>query len=67
MHPLPERMAALEERVTNIRNKLNEVSERVDEIYSLIQQGKGAKWVVLVIVSLLSGLVGMAGHKLLPF
>lgn len=67
MHPLPERMATLEERVQNIQKKLDDISERVDEIYSLIQRGKGAKWVIVVMASAVSGIIGIVAHKLLPF
>lgn len=66
MQPLPERIATLEERVLNIQKKLEEVSDRVDEIYVIIQRGKGAKWVVLGICSVMSGFVGVIAHKLLP-
>lgn len=67
MHPLPERMAALEERVLHIKNQLDKISDRVDEIYVLIQRGKGAKWVIITVASALSGVIGIVAHKLLPF
>lgn len=67
MQPVPERVATLEERVQNISRQVDAIAERVDEIYVLIQRGKGAKWVVLLLASVLSGGVGMAAHKLLPF
>lgn len=67
MTSLPERLAALEERVLNTKNKLDEMAERVDEIYSLIQRGKGAKWAIVTFASLVSAILGVIGHKLLPF
>lgn len=67
MKTVPERLATLEERDRHIVNKLDEVSKRVDEIYTLIQRGKGAKWMVVVLVSLISWAIGAAGHKWLPF
>lgn len=67
MTTVPERLAALEERVANTKNKLDEISERVDEIYVLIQRGKGAKWAVITIASAVSGLLGIIAHKILPF
>lgn len=67
MRTVPERLAALEERVKNIAEDVQEISKRVDEIYSLIQQGKGAKWVILIVASAISGLLGVIGHKWLPF
>ncbi len=67
MQPLPERLAALEERVLNIKAKLDEIAERVDEIHSLIQRGKGAKWVIITLVSAISSGIGMVVHKVLPF
>lgn len=67
MHTVPERLAALEERVRNVAEDVYEISQRVDEIRSLIQQGKGAKWVIILIASAISGVLGIIGHKLLPF
>lgn len=67
MNSVPERLAALEERVRNVAEDVREISKRVDEIRSLIQQGKGAKWVILFIASAISGVLGVIGHKLLPF
>lgn len=67
MRTVPERLAALEERVKNIAEDVHEISKRVDEIYSLIQQGKGAKWVILGIASAISAMLGVIGHKWLPF
>lgn len=68
MATIPERLAALEERVEHIRKQVVKVSERVDEIYLLIQRGKGAKWVLMGIVSIMSWAVGFAfSHKILPF
>lgn len=68
MSTVPERLARLEERVDNIRTELAEVSKRVDEIYLLIQRGKGAKWVLVGLISLVSWALGFAfSHKILPF
>ena len=67
MQPVPERLAALEERVRNIAEDVHETRKRVDEICSLIQQGKGAKWVIIGFASTISGALGILGHKLLPF
>lgn len=68
MSTLPERTATLEERVDHLRTELRKVSDRVDEIYLLIQRGKGAKWVLVGLVSLFSGAIGFAfSHKILPF
>lgn len=64
----PERLARLEERVEHVREELGKVSERVDEIYVLIQRGKGAKWVLMGLISLVSWAIGFAlSHKILPF
>jgi gamma-glutamyl phosphate reductase len=67
MSTFPERLAALEERVRNMAKDLEKISEGVDEIRSLIQQGKGAKWVIILIASIVSGVLGVIGHKWLPF
>lgn len=67
MRTVPERLAMLEERLHHNANKLDEVAKRVDEIYLLIQRGKGAKWVLVGILALISWAVGMGGHKWLPF
>lgn len=67
MQSIPERLAALEERVLNVKNKVDGISDRVDEIYSLIQRGKGAKWVVVTLVSMVSGAFGIIAHKMLSF
>jgi hypothetical protein len=67
MQPVPERVATLEERVKNIAEEVQCIAVRVDEIYQLIQRGKGAKWAVLTIVSAISGGFGVIAHKLLPF
>lgn len=67
MKTLPERLATLEESVRNIKEDLSEARKRVDEIHSLIQQGKGAKWLLVTGVGAISGILGILGHKVLPF
>lgn len=67
MQPVPERVATLEERVQNIAIQVREIAERVDEIYAIIQRGKGAKWVIVTMASVISGVVGIIAHKALPF
>lgn len=67
MQPVPERVATLEERVQNIAKQVGEIAERVDEIYAIIQRGKGAKWVIVTMASVISGVVGIIAHKALPF
>jgi len=67
MQSVPERLAALEERVRNIGDDVSEIADRVDEIRSLIQQGKGAKWVIVVMASVIGTALGAIAHKMLPF
>lgn len=66
MKTIPERLATLEERAIHSANKMDKVSERVDDIYLLIQRGKGAKWLLVFLAMLVSWIVGIAGHKWLP-
>lgn len=64
----PERLARLEERVDNVRTEMAKVSERVDEIYVILQRGKGAKWVLMGLIAFASWAIGFAlSHKVLPF
>lgn len=68
MQTVPERLATLEERAKHVTTEVEKISERVDEIYEIIQRGKGAKWVITGIVTLLSGGFGAwVTHKILPF
>lgn len=67
MKSYPERLAALEERVRYIGEDVAELVKRVDEIRELIQQGKGAKWVIVGIATMFGGGLGAALHKLLGF
>lgn len=64
---LSERVAALEERVLNIAKQQDHICERVDEIYALVQRGKGAKWAIVTIVGIISGIIGILTHKALPW
>ena len=64
--PIPERMATVEERLNNVVSRLEIVTSRLEEIEALIQQGKGAKWVVVGIVGTISGIAVAFFHKLFP-
>ena len=64
--PLPERMATVEERLNNVVDRLEVVTSRLEEIEALIQQGKGAKWVIVGVVGTVSGVLVAFFHKLFP-
>lgn len=57
-----ERLATLEERVRNIGIEVDKISQRVEEIYALVQRGKGAKWAIVAIAYI----VGLISHKFAP-
>jgi len=61
-----ERLAALEERVANIRDQIAKISDRTDEVYALMQRGKGAKWMVIALATLISWIMGVVAHKIVP-
>jgi hypothetical protein len=61
-----ERIATLEERIHNMDIKLERMSLRVDDIYEIIQRGKGAKWALVGLVSFVSWGLGIFVHKILP-
>lgn len=67
MKTVPERLAALEERVRYIAEDMSEVRKHLDEIRSIIQQGKGAKWVIVGMATVLGSGLGAVAHKILGF
>lgn len=64
---VPERLARLDERVRNIKDDVEHIAKRLDEIHSMIQRGKGAKWAILTFASAIAGVIGAYAHKLFPF
>jgi hypothetical protein len=66
MATVPERLAALEERVRNLSEDVRQLSERTTETYNFLQASKGAKWVVLLLATIVSASLGLGFHKFLP-
>lgn len=60
MPELEERIAVLEANQMNMRDKLAEVSVKVDEMHSVLLQAKGARWAILGVASLAGFLAGKA-------
>lgn len=67
MDTMPERLARLEERVSGVKNDVAKIQTVVDDIHSIILQGKGVKWVIIGAVGLFSSFFGSYAHKLLSF
>jgi hypothetical protein len=61
MPELEERIAVLEANQVHMRDKLNEMSSKVDEMHELLLQAKGAKWAILGVASLAGFLAGKFG------
>ena len=60
-----ERIAALEVEVRYLRSELSDAHRKIDEMYALMMQGRGAWWVIVVLSGVVGFVAGMA-HKLLP-
>ncbi len=60
-----ERLARLEERVSVLKSDLTEIKATVWDIHAIILQGKGAKWAIIGIVSVISSFLGSYAHKLI--
>lgn len=62
-----ERIARLETQVEHLQQTIDAMSKKLDELYTMLQRGKGAWWAGLGIFGLFSGAIGAAISKLLPF
>lgn len=58
-----ERLVRLETQVGHITTSLDDVSLKVTELVNLLNQAKGARWMIGIVAAL----VGFAGAKLAPF
>lgn len=65
METTEERLARLEERVSVLKSDLTEIKATVWDIHAIILQGKGAKWAIIGIVSVISSFFGSYAHKLI--
>lgn len=61
MPELEERIAVLEANQQHMRDKLNEMSAKVDEMHEVLLQAKGAKWAIIGVASLAGFLAGKIG------
>lgn len=59
MPELEERMAVLEANHKHASDKLDKMSEKVDEMHELLLQAKGARWAILAV----SGFTGLLAGK----
>lgn len=66
MLPVPERLAVVEERLSNVTKRLEDVADKLDDIHDIVQQGKGAKWALVGVASMISGIAVAAFHKAFP-
>lgn len=60
MPELEERIAVLEANQLHMRDKLVEMSAKVDEMHSVLLQAKGARWAILGVASMAGFLAGKA-------
>lgn len=60
MPELEERIAVLEANAANMRDRLVEISVKVDEMHGILLQAKGARWAILGVASLAGFLAGKA-------
>ena len=66
MPELEERVAVLETDIKHMKEKLTEMSEKVDEMHSVLLQAKGARWAILGVASM-AGLIAGKFGSLFPF
>ena len=64
---LNERIAVLETQMVSLQDEVREIKATVTEIRDVLLQGKGAKWAIITVVSLVASVLGSLVHKLLPF
>ena len=57
---LRERVARLETKVDNLSEALDKVITKVDEMYGVMMQAKGARWVLIAAASIAGALAGFA-------
>ena len=57
---LRERVARLETKVDNLSEALDKVITKVDEMYGVMMQAKGACWVLIAAASIAGALAGFA-------
>lgn len=61
MPELEERIAVLEANQQHMRDKVVEMSKKIDEVHEVLLQAKGAKWAILGVASLAGFLAGKIG------
>lgn len=67
MPELEERIAVLEANQQHMRDKLTEMSAKVDEMHEVLLQAKGAKWAILGVASLAGFLAAKLGNLMTLF
>ena len=55
-----ERLVILEQKVFHMETKLGKMSDKVDEIHTILLQARGVRWAVIAVAALVGFLTGIS-------
>jgi hypothetical protein len=55
-----ERLVILEQKVFHMETKLGKMSDKVDEIHTILLQARGVRWTVIAVAALVGFLTGIS-------
>ena len=55
-----ERLAMLEQKVTNMEAELGRMSMKVDEMHAILLQARGVRWAIIAVSGLVGFLLGIS-------